>query len=125
MTPRVRQILYSLGVLAFAVLTLLSALRVIDEHTAASISAAVTALLGLFGVTVSGVAYGAVTKQQKSGAFEHHSPADQVVTGLNAVIEQAAHAQSEVERVKEAVSTAVKDVPVLGPLAQQAIDRLP
>ena len=125
MPPRVRQILYSLGVLAFALLALLSTLRIIDETVAASVSAALTAVLGLFGVTVSGVAYGAVTKQQKAGTFEHPSPADQVVTGLNAVIEQATRAQSEVDRVKEAVSTAVRDVPVLGPLAQQAIDRLP
>jgi len=125
MSPKVRQILYSAGVVAFALLALLSTLRVIDEHTAASISASLTALLGLFGVTVSGVAYGAVTKQQHNGAFDPQSPADQVVTGINRVIEQANQAQAEVERVKEAVSTAVQDVPVLGPLAQQAIDRLP
>jgi hypothetical protein len=125
MTPKVRQILYVAGVVAFALLTLLSATRVIDGQTAASVSAALTAVLGLFGVTVSGVAYGAVTKQQHNGAFDPQSPADQVVTGINRVIEQAAVAQAEVERVKEAVSTAVADVPILGPLAQQAIDRLP
>jgi hypothetical protein len=125
MTPKVRQILYVAGVVAFALLTLLSATRVIDGQTAASVSAALTAVLGLFGVTVSGVAYGAVTKQQHNGSFDPPaSPADQVVTGINRVIEQAANAQAEVERVKEAVSTAVADVPILGPLAQQAIDRL-
>jgi glucan phosphoethanolaminetransferase (alkaline phosphatase superfamily) len=126
MTPKVRQILYVVGVVAFALLTVLSATRVIDGQTAASVSAALTAVLGLFGVTVSGVAYGAVTKQQHNGAFDPPaSPADQVVNGINRVIEQAAVAQAEVERVKEAVSTAVADVPILGPLAQQAIDRLP
>ena len=125
MTPKVRQILYVCGVVAFALLTVLSATRVIDGQTAASVSAALTAVLGLFGVTVSGVAYGAVTKQQHNGAFDAKSPADQVVNGINAVIAQAEQAQAEVERVKEAVSTAVADVPILGPLAQQAIDRLP
>lgn len=125
MSPKIRQLLYSAGVVAFALLALLSTLRVIDQDTAASINAALTALLGLFGVTVSGVAYGAVTRQQHSGAFDPVSPADQVVTGINRVIEQAAVAQAEVDRVKEAVSTAVQDVPLLGPLAQQAIDRLP
>lgn len=128
MTPKVRQLLYAAGVVAFALLTLLSTLRVIDQDTAASISAAVTAILGLFGVTVSGTAAWAVTKQQHAGAFTEHSPADQVVTGINRVIEQAAAAQAEVERVKDAVSTAVNDVPVLGPvlgpLAQQALDKL-
>jgi hypothetical protein len=126
MTPKVRQILYVCGVVAFALLTVLSATRVIDGQTAASVSAALTAVLGLFGVTVSGVAYGAVTKQQHNGAFDAPaSPADQVVNGINRVIEQAATAQAEVERVKDAVSTAVQDIPILGPLAQQAIDRLP
>lgn len=129
MTPKIRQLLYAAGVVAFALLTLLSTLRVIDQDTAASISAALTAVLGLFGVTVSGTAAWAVTKQSHAGAFDHPSPADKVVAGINEVIEQAAAAQAEVDRVKEAVVTAVNDVPVLGPtlgpLAQQALDKLP
>jgi glucan phosphoethanolaminetransferase (alkaline phosphatase superfamily) len=125
MTPKVRQILYAAGLVAFALLTVLSALRVIDENTAASVSAALTAVLGLFGVTVSGTAAWAVTKQQHAGAFDEHSPADQVVNGINAVLNQANTAQADVERVKEAVSAAVNHIPVLGPLAQQALDNLP
>lgn len=129
MTPKVRQILYAVGLVLFAILTVLSTFKVIDETAAASISAALTAVLGLFGVTVSGVAGWAVTKQQKNGAFEQHSPADQVVTAINQVLEQAQTAQAEVERVKEAVTAAVNDVPVLGPvlgpLAQQAMDAIP
>jgi len=121
----VRQILYSVGVLAFALLTLLSTFRVIDTNTAASVSAALTAVLGLFGVTVSGTAAYNVTKQVNSGQLQPVSPADQVVNGLNAVLAQAQQAQAEVDRVKDAVSTAVQDVPVLGPLAQQALDKLP
>ena len=128
MSPKARQILYVVGVVAFAVLTILSTTKVIDGNTAASISAALTAVLGLFGVTVSGTAALAVTRQKNSGAFEEHSAADQVVNGINAVINQAQNAQAEVDRVKEAVITAVNDVPIigttLGPLAQQAIDRL-
>ena len=125
MTPKARQILYAIGLVLFAILTILSALKVIDENTAASVSAALTAVLGLFGITVSGTAAWAVTKQQKAGAFEQHSPADQVVTAINEVLTQAQNAQAEVDRVKDAVSQAVSQVPVLGPLAQQAIDRLP
>ena len=128
MTPKVRQILYAIGLVLFAILTVLSALRIIDENTAASVSAALTAVLGLFGVTVSGVAGWAVTKQQQAGAFDHHSPADQVVTAINEVLAQAQSAQAEVDRVKDAVTTAVTQTPVLGPilgpLAQQALDRL-
>jgi hypothetical protein len=125
MTPKARQILYVAGVLAFAVLTLLSATRVIDGQTAASVSAALTAVLGLFGVTISGTAAYNVTKQVHNGQLDQVSPADQVVNGINAVLAQAEQAKSEVERVREAVSSAVSEVPVLGPLAQQAINSLP
>lgn len=125
MTPKVRQILYAVGLVLFAILTVLSTFKIIDQETAASVSAALTAVLGLFGVTVSGVAGWAVTQQQKNGAFEEHSPADQVVSAINQVLAQAENAQAEVDRVKDAVSQAVGQVPVLGPLAQQALDRLP
>lgn len=125
MTPKARQILYATGTVLFAILTVLSTFKVIDENTAASVSAALTAVLGLFGITVSGVAGWAVTTQRKNGAFDQHSPADQVVRSINEVLTQAQSAQAEVERVKEAVSQAVSQVPVLGPLAQQAIDKLP
>lgn len=125
MGPKLRQVLYSVGVIIFAGLSLLSTFKLVDPNTAATISAALTSVLGLFGVTGFSVAAYNVTKQTKTGAFDHPSPADQVVNGLNAVIAQAQNAQQEVDRVKDAVSTAVKDVPILGPLAQQAIDRLP
>jgi hypothetical protein len=125
MTPKFRQILYVIGLILFAGLTLLSTFRIIDPNTASSISAVLTTILGLFGVTISGVAGYNVTKQVNKGQFDTASPGDQVITGLDAVIAQAQHAQSEVDRVKTAVTQAVKDIPVLGPLAQQAMDSLP
>lgn len=128
MSPKIREILYVIGVVVFAALTVLSTFKIIDPNTAASVSAALTSVLGLFGVTVAGTAAYNVNKQKNNGAFEEHSPADQVVNGINAVLNQAQNAQAEVERVKEAVITAVNDVPIigatLGPLAQQAIDKL-
>lgn len=125
MTPKIRQILYAFGLLAFAVLTVLSTFKVIDSNAAASVSAALTAVLGLFGVTISGTAVYNVTKQQQTGAFDDVEPADQVINGLNGVLAQKQAAEEAVNRVKDAVSSAVKDVPILGPLAQQAIDSLP
>ena len=128
MTPKFRQVLYTIGLVIFTGLTLLSTFRVIDPNTAATVSAALTTILGLFGVTISGTAAWHVTRQQHNGTFEPAAPvnpADQVITGVEAVIAQAQSAQADVERVKDAVSNAVAQVPVLGPLAQQAIDSLP
>jgi len=125
MTPKVRQVLYVLGVVAFSLLTLLSTFRIIDPNTASSVSAALTSILGVFGVTISGVAGYNVSKQINNGSIAPSSPADQVITGIDSVIAQAQHAQSEVDRVKDAVTSAIQDVPVLGPLAQQAINKLP
>lgn len=129
MTPKLRQILYVIGLVSFTGLTVLSTFKIIDPNTAANVSAALTAILGVFGVTGFGVAANAVTKQMNKGAFDDVSPADQVLNGLNAVIANAQTAQTDVDRVKEAVETAVQNVPVigpvLGPLAQQALDSLP
>ena len=125
MPPKVRQILYVIGVVVFAALTILSTFKVIDPNTAASVSAALTSVLGLFGVTVAGTAAYTVNKQQKDGTFDKVDPADQVVNGINAVLAQQQAAQEAADRVKIALNDAVKDIPVLGPLAQQALNSLP
>lgn len=127
MSPKFRQTLYSLGAIATSVLTLLSVWRVLDPNTASSVSAGLAALLSLFGVGAAGTAAVITGQQRKDGTFDHPpelSPADQVVNGLQAVIEAQQRAQSEVERVKEAVSDAVGTVPVLGPLAKEALDQI-
>jgi hypothetical protein len=125
MPPKVRQILYVVGVVVFAALTVLSTFKVIDPNTAASVSAALTSVLGLFGVTVAGTAAYNVNKQQKNGSFDSVEPADQIINGINEVRAQQQAAQEAADRVKDALSAAVKDIPVLGPLAQQAINSLP
>lgn len=125
MSPKIRQLLYVFGVVVFAALAVLSTFKVIDADTHASVSAALTSLLGLFGITVAGTAAYNVNKQQKNGTFSEVDPADQVINGINAVITQQQQAQEAADRVKDAFNNAVKDIPVLGPLAQQAINSLP
>lgn len=125
MSPNVRKILYVFGVIAFAGLTVLSTFKIIDPGTAHSVSAALTSVLGLFGVTVAGTAAYNTNKQIHKGTFEEVDPADQVINGINAVLSQQQAAQQAADRVKDALNNAVKDVPVLGPLAQQAINSLP
>ena len=71
-----------------------------------------------------------VTKQINDGGFDPApivpvAPEDQIVNGLNQLQAQKAAVDAAVERAKGALSSAVQDVPVLGPLAQQALDALP
>ena len=127
MSPKFRQILYTLGVVIFAGLTVMSTFKVIDPNTAASVSAALTSVLGLFGVTVAGTAAYNTGKQIHDGTFEptpEVTPADQVVSGVTAVLEAKRNAERELERVQEAISGVVADIPVLGPLASQVLDQL-
>lgn len=125
MPPKVRQLLYVFGVVVFAALTVLSTFKVIDPNTAASVSAALTSVLGLFGVSVAGTAAYNTNKQINRGTFDDVDPADQVINGINAVRNQQQAAQNAADRVKDALSEAVSDIPVLGSLAKQAIDSLP
>ena len=53
------------------------------------------------------------------------SPEQQVIDGINAVLEQKRAAEDAAQRVKDAVAQAVQQVPELGPLARQALDSLP
>ena len=121
MSPKIRQYLYVFCVVAFASLTVLSTLKIIDPNTAASVSAALTSVLGLLGISVASTAAYNVNKQKKNGAFDSIDPAEQVINGINAVIDQQQQAQNAADRVKNALNDAVKDIPVLGPLAQQAM----
>lgn len=126
MTPKVRQILYVFGVVVFAALTVLSTFKIIDPTTAASVSAALTSVLGLFGVTVAGTAAYNTNKQRHDGTFDRVdlSPADQVINGLERVKKAQQEAQSQVERVKDAVTQAVSETPVVGPLAREILEQI-
>lgn len=127
MKPKFRQVLYTLGVVVFAVLTVMSTFKLIDPDTAASVSAALTSVLGLFGVTVAGTAAYNTGKQINNGTFDEVpevSPADSVVNGVQAVLEAKKNAERELSRVQDAISGVIDDIPVLGPLASQVFDQL-
>lgn len=125
LTPKIRTILYAVGLLATGTLTMLSVFRIIEPGAASTISAQIAAFLGIFGVGATGTAAVITNRQRKDGTFDQPDPADVVVNSIEAVLAAQQHAQANVERVKDAVTKAVKDVPILGPLAKQAIDALP
>lgn len=124
---KVRFYLYIFGVVAFAALALLSTTKIIDPNTASTVSAALTQILGLFGVTVAGTAAYNLNKQRHEGVLdpvEEVDPAEKVVSGVQAVLAAKETADRELVRVQEAIAGAVGDIPVLGPLASQVLDQL-
>lgn len=125
--PKARFLLYIVGTLVFGVVALLSFFKVIDPEVAASVSAQLVSFLGLFGVTVAGTAAYNINKQRHDGTLDRGpelDPADKIITGLNEVLQQKAAADAAVEKVKDIVVSQTRDIPVLGPLAQEVIDRL-
>ena len=124
MSPKVRQTIYYAGTLISTVIGVALLWGGLSADTASSILNMVGGIVTLLGGAAPAIAAKKVGEQMNNGAFDQSSPADQVVNGINAVLAQAQSAQADVERVKEAVTAAVRDVPVLGPLAQQAIDSL-
>lgn len=125
MTPKIRQTLYSVGTIATALLSLLALWNVVDPNTASTVNAGLAGLLSLLGVGAAGTAAVITRKQRHDGTFDAPpDPAEAVVNGIEAVLKAKQEAEAQVDRVRDAVSNAVRDVPVLGPLAQEALDRL-
>lgn len=125
--PKIRQTIYAVGTIATALLGILSLWRVVDPATASVVSAGLAGVLSLLGAGAAGTAVVAVNKQRHDGTFEPApdvSPADLVVGGIQAVLEAKQHAERELNRVQDAISGAIEDIPILGPLASQVLDRL-
>lgn len=123
MTPRIRQSIYLLGTVLSSVTGIALLWGGLSADTAHSVTQLVAGLVALVGGAAPAVAAKTVGKQINEGAF-NSTPADQVIAGVQAVIQASVAAQSDVERVKAAVDSAISEVPVLGPLAKQAIDSI-
>lgn len=122
MSPKARQSTYLIGTIATSVVTLLALWTGLSGEVTSSIVTLITAVCGLLGAGATVTATAAVTRQQKQGAFDHLSPVDQVINGIQATVDQVNNATDDFERLKDAVSGVLQDVPVVGPLAQQVID---
>lgn len=130
MTAEVRQWFYRIAALASAVVPILVATRLVTESQGNQWLGLIAAIGGILGVAGSGTAAVVLGKQRKDGTLDPApevpvvSPADQVIAGLPAVVQQAEAAVAELDRVKQAASDVLGQAPILGPLAQQAIDSM-
>jgi len=125
MSPKIRESLYQLASVLLAGLGLAQVWGGVDGGTVDNINQIVTGLLTLLGAGAPAVAAKKVNTQRKDGTLDTVAPADQVINGVQAVIEARAAAQAEVDRVKQAVNDIAATVPVLGPLATQVINSIP
>ena len=124
MSPKVRQSIYQIGTIVPALLGLLLIWGGIDAGAAEHVNQIVAGFVAIFGSAAPATAAREVKKQRNDGTFESAAPVDQVINGVQAVIEAQKQAQAEVERVKSVLSDVVSDVPVLGPLGKQVLDSI-
>jgi hypothetical protein len=124
MSPKFRQTIYYIGTLISGVIGIALLWGGISSGSADSIQQIVAGVVSLLGAGAPAIAAKKVDTQRKDGTFDPVPPADQVINGVNAVIAARDAAQAEADRVKDAVADVVNEIPVLGPLASQAIKNI-
>jgi len=125
--PKVRQTIYAVGTMATALLGVLSLWQIIDPNTASVVNAGLAGVLSLLGAGAAGTAVVAVNKQRHDGTFDpapEVDPAQVVVNGVKAALEAKDTADRELARIQEAITGAIENVPVLGPLASEVLERV-
>lgn len=120
MNPKIRQSLYYAGSIIPAVVGIIAVWGGVDAGAADNINTILVGLLSLLGVVAPTTAAVNLKKQRKDDVFS--SPADQVVNGVQRVIEAKQVAEKELARVQDAVTSVSQIIPELGPLAQQAVE---
>jgi hypothetical protein len=125
MSPKIRESLYYLGTIVTGVLGIALIWGGIDAGAADSIGDILAGFLALIGASAPAVAAKKINEQRRDGTLDVVSPADAVVNGVQAVIQAQANANAELDKVKQAVTSAVGVIPGIGPLAAQIINSVP
>lgn len=129
MNPKIAQTVYGIGTIIPAILGIFLIWGGIDQGTADGVNSLVAGIVAILGGIAPATATVRVAKQRKDGTFDVLAPADQVINGMQAVLNAQTQAIADVERVKQAVTDAVSivpalatSIPILGPLAQQVVN---
>ncbi|QFG10382.1 holin [Mycobacterium phage Anthony] len=86
-----------------------------------------TGIATIAGVALPAVAGKRLDGQIKDGTFEgpvELSPVDQVINSLPVIVQTANDAVADLQRVKDAATAVAGATPVIGPLAQEAIEAI-
>lgn len=110
MTPQVRQWIYTASAALSAIIPLLVAYNVIDS-SAAGAWLNVIGVLGAIGSGGAATAALVLARQRKEGTLNFTgSAAEQAIAAIQATVDQAAHAVTDLDKVKTAVSEVVGQV---------------
>ena len=110
MTPQVRQWIYTASAILTAIIPLLVGYHVLDATTAGA-WVNVVGVLGALGSGGAATAAVVIAKQRKEGTLDFSgSAAEQAIAAIQATVDQAAHAATDLDKVKTAVSEVVGQV---------------
>ena len=127
MTPQVRQWIYTASAVLSALIPLLVAYNII-ESSAAGAWLNVIGVLGAIGSGGAATAAVVLSRQRKEGTLDFTgTAAEQAIAAIQATVDQAANAVTDLDKVKTAVSEVVGQVAqvidvVPGSLVDQLLD---
>lgn len=124
MIAKLRQTYYYFGSIVTGAIGILLVFNGISAGTAGHITEILTGFGALLGAGAPALAGKKVGEQLKEGVFETFDPATQVSQGVQAFKEMDQAVRAQAETIKSVLSGAIDDVPVLGPLAKDALDRI-
>lgn len=123
MSPKIRQSFYYVSTIITSVLGLALLYGGLKAGTAEHITEVLAGLGGLLGAAGPAVAAKKVGDQVKDGTLAT-DPTVQISNGIKQVQDQLDAAQAQANAVKAIISTGLDNVPVLGPLAADVLDRI-
>ena len=124
MSPKLRQSFYYLSTIVTGVIGLGLLYGGLSSGLADHVTAVLAGIGGLIGAAGPALAGSKVNAQRKDGTFDSSDPVTQVANGVKAVQDQLASARAQAEAVKSVVSNVIDDIPVLGPLAADALSKI-
>ncbi|QBP30492.1 holin [Mycobacterium phage Charm] len=125
MSPKIRQSVYLVGTVISGIVGIALVWGGIDAGAAANIDSILTGLGALVGGGANAAAAAKVNVQRKDGTFDAATPIEQAITAIPAVVATAAKAQNDLERLRQAATEAIEDLPVFGKDAAAALNALP
>jgi len=120
MSAKIRLTLYVVSTIVSGIVTILVSWKLLDPGTASTVNDLIRSLAGLLGTGASATAAVVLSQQTKNGTVGA-SAADQAINGLQATVQQASVAVTDLDRVRQAAADALSSV-LPGSLAQQVID---